>query len=194
MAVEQIIGIQMIGICSVVLLSVLNSGIDERVFLDGFETLAPACPSDTSGLTRAYYGETFESVFTPFGQPAGPIYFGLAENEYASLPLTVPVDPGVHKLLWDEILNSPNSIRISVDSCTGPPSKESPRPDADCFYQVSGRNGGITMTSEIMLSGTCDVEPGEIYWLNVSFQDEFGNDSCACTVPMCSCEILTLHQ
>ena len=177
------------------ILVALVSGMDDEVFMDGFETPGEACPGESSGLIQAYVGHTYDTIFAPFGQPSGQVRLDLFSGEFASFRLDIPTTPDEHRILWDETPDSPGSMRIGVSSCPGSPDMDDPTPDSDCYVQGSGRNGGLTLSSLApTLSGICYLQPGQTYWLNISFLDINGTDTCECMFALCSCEVLFVLQ
>lgn len=148
----------------------LSPDAGPELFKNGFE------PRPTQVLE----GESFASVFAPFGMSAGLTFLALKELEYMSLPIQIPNASEVSRLVWDEWGRSPDSLRISVSDCSGFPQPSDELALGSCFVQADGYQGVLVMSSQMTLppQGVCIVEQGQTVWVNIAYVDSDGNFDC----------------
>ena len=148
-------------------MEVLFAALLGVIFSDGFES--PECPGPD--MTRQEVvlvrqtddATTYEDIWDIWGRSSSTRHISVFNNRYAALPFTVPLQPddAFALLIWDQIFESPETVRISVSRCDGPPDPDTSY-GPGCYFEGNGVSGGFNMklVGENP-SNACIVAPGD---------------------------------
>ncbi|MDX1568914.1 MAG: hypothetical protein R3200_00395 [Xanthomonadales bacterium] len=177
------------------LVTVLNSGGG------GGGGVGEFCDAQPTGLSRVDPVEflsnrliegsssTYEGIWGPWGDSSSTIYVEMSNGQYASLPFVISNtrSDDFAIMVWDQISESPEQVRVSVSTCIGGPLQETSVPQSgnnSCYFQGSGVSGGFNMKAIESTSG-CILQAGVQYFFNIAFVDANGN--AGCTLPGGNC-------